>query len=109
MTVDNHTADTQGLSNQQASARSPARRLSGSPGGTGTFEVRSRTVPERCYLLTVTPERVYCTCPGFAFRNGCWHVGRIAGVLRLEMLALVDRQREAARRLEEIAEELDCG
>jgi hypothetical protein len=103
MTVENRTPRPGNLSNQQATARSVARRLSGEPGGPGTFELVSRTIPDRRYLLTVTPERIYCTCPGYAYRSSCWHVIAVTAVLRQEASALL--QERAARRLEEIAQE----
>jgi SWIM zinc finger len=103
MTVQNDTARVHGLSNQQATARSPARRLSGQPAGPGTFALVSRTIPDRRYLCTVTPERIYCTCDGYAYRSSCWHVIAVTAVLRQEASALL--QERAARRLDEIAEE----
>jgi hypothetical protein len=78
-------------------------RSSGQPGGTGTFEVRSRTIPDQRYLLTATPERVLCTCAGYLHRSSCWHVVALAALLRQEASQLL--QDRAARRLEQIATE----
>ena len=99
-------------------------RLSGSPGGTGTFAVRSRTDPDARYLLTVTPERVRCSCRGYVQHGRCWHVAAVAVAIAaerapaerrltvsgLEAPPAAPRARVArSRSREEIAQEFGCG
>ena len=59
-------------------------RVSGSAGGAGAFVAASRTTAGGRYRLAATPERVVCTCPGYANRHACWHVGVVAAELARE-------------------------
>jgi hypothetical protein len=99
-----------GLSSNHSSDRTPSDvpgvvRLSGTPGASGTFTIGSRSRPGAHHQVAITPERVVCSCPGYAWRRACWHVAVVAAELERERRQQQAARYRAAERLEEIAEE----
>lgn len=110
---------TGGLSSKGSADRPPSEvpgvvRLSGPAGGSGTFTIGSRSRPGAHHQVAITPERVVCSCPGYAWRRACWRGAVVAAALEREQR----QQRRsggaarpgavrhrAAERLEEISEE----
>jgi hypothetical protein len=80
-------------------------RVSGPAGGAGVFAVASRSHPGRTYRVVWGDLGLFCPCPGYGFRGACWHAHAVAVAIAQERLP---RAVAAARRLEEIAKELDC-
>ena len=100
-----------GLSSNHSSDRTPSDvpgvvRLSGPLGGSGTFTIGSRSRPGAHHQVAITPARVVCSCPGYAWRRACWHVQVVAAELERERRQLRAARHRAAERLEEISEEL---
>lgn len=85
-----------------------ALRLSGTPGGAGTFLVPSRTRPDAVYRVVVSDEGVWCPCRGFGFRWDCWHAGAALATVATERATAVERRELARVALERIADEFAC-
>jgi SWIM zinc finger len=87
MTDRNATPPPGAASSKQASVRLLPVRLSGRPGGDGTFRVPSRTHPHRFYFVAWLEGGAVCGCLGWSYRRRCCHVAAVALSVQEELAA----------------------